>query len=126
MTETTPKPISLFKAICMRVLDDWLFIQYPAVFRVYSPIPLAIGTGKELLNQLPNTITKTEFKAAMTWYCGRENYLQAILKGTQRINLQGGDRELGEFKQTTRKSHRILGFKSLLCSHQMILFEPVM
>jgi len=35
-------------------------------------------------------------------------------------------RTLGEFKQTTRKSHRILGFKSLLCSHQMILFEPVM
>ena len=89
MTETIPKPISPFKATCMRVLDDWLFIQYPTVFRIKNPLPLALGTGKELLNQMPETLTKAEFKAVMTWYCGREPYLQAILKGTQRINLQG-------------------------------------
>ena len=32
----------------------------------------------------------------------------------------------GKFKQTTRKSHRILSSVTLLCSHQIILFEPVM
>ena len=78
MTETIPKPISPFKATCMRVLDDWLFIQYPTVFRIKNPLPLALGTGKELLNQMPETLTKAEFKAVMTWYCGREPYLQAI------------------------------------------------
>ena len=102
MTETTPKPISPFKAICMRVLDDWLFIQYPTVFRIKNPLPLALGTGKELLNQMPETLTKAEFKAVMTWYCGREPYLQAILKGTQRINLQG--ELVGEISELDKSS----------------------
>lgn len=30
---------------------------------------------------------------------------------------------LGEFKQTTSKFHEILGFESLVCSHQIILFD---
>jgi hypothetical protein len=32
---------------------------------------------------------------------------------------------MGEFKQTTQKSHRILSSVTLLCSHQIILFEPI-
>ena len=56
MTETTPeeikpKTINPFRAICERVLDDWLFKVYPAVFLVHDPIPLALGTSKELIGQ---------------------------------------------------------------------------
>jgi sRNA-binding protein len=94
MTETTPeeikpKTITPFRAICERVLDEWLFKQYPAVFRVHNPIPLALGTSKELIAQLPESISRNDFKSAMSWYCGRKDYLKAILKNTQRINLQG-------------------------------------
>ncbi len=94
MTETTPeeikpKTINPFRAICERVLDDWLFKVYPAVFLVHDPIPLALGTSKELIGQLPESISKNDLKLAMSWYCGRTSYLQAILKNTQRINLQG-------------------------------------
>ena len=94
MTETIseeikPKVITPFRAICERVLDEWLFKQYPSVFRVHDPIPLALGTSKELLGQLPESISKNDFKSGMSWYCGRRGYLDAILKNTQRINLQG-------------------------------------
>jgi len=102
MTETIPNPTSPFKATCMRVLDDWLFIQYPTVFRIKNPLPLALGTGKELNKQLPDTITKNDFKAAMSWYCGRNQYLKAILKGTQRINLQG--ELVGEISELDKSS----------------------
>ena len=94
MTETIseeikPKVITPFRAICERVLDEWLFKQYPSTFRVHSPIPLALGTSKELTSQLPEGIGRNDFKSAMSWYCGRKDYLKAILKNTQRINLQG-------------------------------------
>jgi sRNA-binding protein len=94
MTETTleeikPKVITPFRAICERVLDGWLFKEYPSTFRVHDPIPLALGTSKELIGQLPESISKNDFKSGMAWYCGRRGYLDAILKNTQRINLKG-------------------------------------
>jgi sRNA-binding protein len=89
MTETTPKVITPFRAICERVLDEWLFKEYPSTFRVHDPIPLALGTSKELIGQLPESISKNDFKLAMSWYCGRTGYLKTILTNTQRINLQG-------------------------------------
>ena len=109
MTETTPeeikpKTITPFRAICERVLDEWLFKQYPSTFRVHSPIPLALGTSKELTSQLPEGIGKNDFKSAMSWYCGRKDYLKAILKNTQRINLQGElVGEVTEFDKTSAK-----------------------
>ena len=94
MTDTTaeeikPKTITPFRAICERVCEGWLFKAYPTVFRVQDPIPLALGTSKELLTQRPESISRNDFKSAMSWYCGRKDYLKAILKNTQRINLQG-------------------------------------
>jgi sRNA-binding protein len=72
-----------------RVFENWLYAMYPTVFRLKKPIPLAIGTGEELLKQLPDNVTVAEFKAAMSWYCRRTAYHKAILKHKQRINLQG-------------------------------------
>jgi sRNA-binding protein len=109
MTETTPEEISPkvitpFRAICERVMDEWLFKQYPSTFRVHNPIPLALGTSKELIAQLPESISKNDFKSAMSWYCGRKDYLKAILKNTQRINLQGElVGEVTEFDKTSAK-----------------------
>ena len=107
MTETTPeeikpKTITPFRAICERVLDEWLFKAYPSTFRVHNPIPLALGTSKELTSQLPEGISRNDFKSAMSWYCGRRDYLKAILKNTQRINLQGElVGEVTEFDKTS-------------------------
>jgi sRNA-binding protein len=62
---------------------------------------LALGTSKELIGQLPESISKNDFKLAMSWYCGRRSYLDAILKNTQRINLQGElVGEITEFDKT--------------------------
>jgi sRNA-binding protein len=72
-----------------RVFENWLYATYPTVFRLKKPIPLAIGTGEELLKQLPDNVTVAEFKAAMSWYCRRTAYHKGILKHKQRINLQG-------------------------------------
>jgi sRNA-binding protein len=107
MTETTPeeikpKTITPFRAICERVLDEWLFKQYPSTFRVHDPIPLALGTSKELIGQLPESISKNDFKLAMSWYCGRTLYLKATLKSTQRINLQS--ELVGEITELDKKS----------------------
>lgn len=100
--EIKPKVITPFRAICERVLDEWLFKQYPSTFRVHSPIPLALGTSKELMGQLPEGISRNDFKSAMSWYCGRRDYLKAFLTNTQRINLQGElVGEVTEFDKTS-------------------------
>ncbi|MDD5754316.1 MAG: ProQ/FINO family protein [Methylococcales bacterium] len=80
---------TLQESINQRVFENWLYRQYPNVFSLKTPIPLAIGTGEELMKQLPENITQAAFKAAMIWYCRRISYQKAILKHTQRINLQG-------------------------------------
>jgi sRNA-binding protein len=100
--EIKPKVITPFRVICERVLDEWLFKQYPSTFRVHSPIPLALGTSKELMGQLPEGISRNDFKSAMSWYCGRRDYLKAFLTNTQRINLQGElVGEVTEFDKTS-------------------------
>jgi sRNA-binding protein len=81
--------LSKFKTNCHRVMDTWLLKQYPSVFSYTAPIPLEIGIAKELLAQLPEDITASDFKHTISWYCGRTLYLQAVLKHSQRINLQG-------------------------------------
>lgn len=83
MTESTKKNTN------QRVFENWLYQKYPTVFSLKKPIPLAIGVGKELLKQLPDNVTPAEFKVAMNWYCLRMAYQKAILKHSQRINLQG-------------------------------------
>jgi sRNA-binding protein len=94
--------LSKFKINCHRVMDTWLLKQYPSVFSYTAPIPLAIGTAKELLTQLPDDITVSDFKHTMSWYCGRTLYLKATLENTQRINLQG--ELVGEITELDKKS----------------------
>ena len=56
-----------------KVFNDWLYKKYPAVFQE-KPIPLVIGISQELLQQLPDDITPSEFNIAMRWYCQRMTY----------------------------------------------------
>ncbi|MDD5754563.1 MAG: hypothetical protein PHN45_07420 [Methylococcales bacterium] len=49
---------TLQESINQRVFENWLYRQYPNVFSLKNPIPLAIGTGKELMKQLPENVTK--------------------------------------------------------------------
>jgi len=62
------------ESINQRVFENWLYQQYPNVFSFKNPIPLAIGTGEELMKQLPENVTPEAFKAAMIWYCRRTSY----------------------------------------------------
>lgn len=95
MTETPKETVN------QRVFENWLYQKYPAVFSFKKPIPLAIGIGELLLQQLPDNVTVAEFKAAMSWYCRRTAYHKAILKHTHRINLQGEFD--GEVKENDRR-----------------------
>ncbi len=95
MTESTKETVN------QRVFENWLYQKYPTVFRLKKPIPLAIGIGEELLRQLPDNVTVADFKAAMSWYCRRTAYHKAILKHSQRINLQG--ELVGEVKENDRR-----------------------
>jgi hypothetical protein len=53
--------------------------------------------------------------------------LATLIKSNTTIpaNISKTGTLMGEFKQTTQKSHRILSSVTLLCSHQIILFEPI-
>jgi sRNA-binding protein len=95
MTEISPLSVN------QRVFDNWLYQQYPTVFKLKHPIPLAIGIGEELLKQLPDNVKPADLKSAMAWYCHRTCYQKAMLKHTQRINLQG--ELVGEVKEQDKK-----------------------
>jgi sRNA-binding protein len=95
------KAVNPFQEKRKCVLDDWLCQQYPLVFNCANPIPLAIGTGEELMQQLPETVSRADFKLVMSWYCRRTKYQKAILEHSHRINLQG--ELVGEVRENDRK-----------------------
>ena len=91
MTETTKTDTREYKKDQRkRVLYDWLFIDYPSIFNAKNPTPLEERKVKKALHKfLPENVSKIDLKYALKWYSFRMNYLQAILKQTHRINLNG-------------------------------------
>ena len=83
-------PFEQRQEIRERVLDHWLIKDYPEVFNLNNPVPLAIGIYKALkANTLPDNVSKSDLKFTMSWYCSRTSYLRAIIGCKHRINLQG-------------------------------------
>jgi sRNA-binding protein len=73
-----------------RVLDDWLVKDYPQVFNLNNPVPLAIGISHVLEeNMLPENVSRADLKFIMGWYCSRTSYLRSMIGCKHRINLQG-------------------------------------
>lgn len=71
------------------VITQWLCVEYPNLFSVQNPKPLAKGIGGILQKQLPDSINVATFKIAMNNYCRRKRYLKAMIKGSHRYDLNG-------------------------------------
>ena len=71
------------------VITQWLCVEFPNLFDIKNPKPLAKGIGAMLQKQLPERINVTTFKMAMSNYCQKKRYLKAMIKGTHRYDLNG-------------------------------------
>jgi hypothetical protein len=83
----------------------------------------------ELLENLRTPTNKVCFLVALGYFKARRRFFYRKFMPADIefvANQLGVNLMRGEFKQTTQKFHRILGSVTLLCSHQMILFEPIM
>ena len=87
MTETT-KP-KTFNEKVDRVFFGWLCVDYPNLFNIKNPKPLAIGVGKVLQKNLPKHISITDYKAVISWYCQKKRYLRATIEQQYRYDLNG-------------------------------------
>ena len=88
MTESENKP-KTFQEKIDQVIFKWLYVEYPNIFNVRKPKPLATGLSKILEQQLPENITQAEFKLGISWYCQRKEYFKAIINQEHRYDLNG-------------------------------------
>lgn len=80
MTESEPK-LKTFQEKFDLVMTQWLCVEFPNLFDVKTPKPLAKGIGGMLKEQLPEGISVPTFKMVMSNYCQRKRYLKAMIKG---------------------------------------------
>ena len=86
MTETKAKT---FKDKLDQVIFNWLLIEYPNLFNLENPKPLATGIGKVLQAQLPEGMSVADFRVAIGWYCQRKEYFSAVINQQHRYDLNG-------------------------------------
>jgi len=71
------------------VVTDWLCVEYPNLFDIDNPKPLAIGIGKVLQKKLPKHIDRKDYGLIMAWYCKKKRYLRAVISQQYRYDLNG-------------------------------------
>ena len=71
------------------VVTDWLCVEYPNLFDIENPKPLAIGVGKVLQKKLPKHIDRKDYGLIMAWYCKKKRYLRAVISQQYRYDLNG-------------------------------------
>ncbi len=62
--------------------------KYPIVFNPKKPLPLALGISKEIVKDLPDCVPAS-LKLALTLWSKKAIYLQAVISGVNRHNLDG-------------------------------------
>jgi sRNA-binding protein len=78
-----------FKDKINLVVTDWLCVEYPNLFDIENPTPLAIGVGAVLQKKLPKHIDRKDYGLVMTWYCKKKRYLRAVIAQQYRYDLNG-------------------------------------
>ena len=62
--------------------------RFPAVFNLAAPLPLALGTGKQIADLMG--WQRHQLNPTMRWWCSRWKYYEAVLAdGSMRHTLQG-------------------------------------
>ena len=68
---------------------DFLCARYPRCFNVDNPQPLKIGIQHDIRDQLPLEISRNAIANALEWYSRRLEYLNTVIEGHVRIDLDG-------------------------------------
>ncbi len=80
------KPKGRFKQI--NEIIQQLEAQYPQIFNSEKPLPLAIGIQKQIRIMHPQ-FSSALLGASLFIWTGRKNYLEAVIAGKKRHNLDG-------------------------------------
>jgi sRNA-binding protein len=75
--------------------------RFPHAFSLKQRRPLKVGIHKDLLAALEDTIPRNELDGAMKYYVRGLSYLQSLVAGGQRIDLQGN--EAGEISEADKQ-----------------------
>lgn len=67
----------------------WLLQQYPTVFNVFTPKPLAIGAGKEIMSGRPDEISRMTMAHTLARWTQQPAYINAVASGDFRYWLDG-------------------------------------
>ena len=78
-----------FKDKINYVVTDWLCVEYPNLFDIENPKPLAIGVGTVLQKKLPKHIDRKDYGLVIAWYCKKKRYLRAVISQQYRYDLNG-------------------------------------
>jgi hypothetical protein len=78
-----------------REVINWLCTTFPSAFNFSSPLPLKLHITKDLYVHLPTdgSISKVKLRAAIQYYTHSASYLNALMKASHRVDLNGHEVE---------------------------------
>jgi sRNA-binding protein len=91
----TPPPTTVADA------RRWLTSTYPSLFVAHLPLPFAVGFFDEVLETLPETISRRSVRRAMQAWCNRPSYHKAVAIGAHRYGLDC--KPAGEISEKARE-----------------------
>jgi ProP effector len=89
-----------------REIQQHLNTTLPGIFERHAPKPLALGTTRSLIEQVPD-IPPWELRAFIRFWCSRRRYLEAVARGGARFDLDG--KAAGEVSEP----HQVYAFRQL-------------
>ena len=84
--EPAPPSKNMLAKVRLKQTKAWMAARWPAAFN--APLrPLAIGVGSEIIADPSGSFTVQERRWALAAWCGRPDYLRALVEGRVRVNL---------------------------------------
>jgi sRNA-binding protein len=73
----------------IKAVQAWMQETWPALFNLEAPKPLKRHIEQEIINQASDRFSNLQVRRAIRAYTTRKAYLEAVLKGDGRYDLQG-------------------------------------
>jgi hypothetical protein len=95
----------------IRVVQTWLQETWPRTFNLKDPKPLKRHIIVDIMNQAGDRFSKLQIRYAIRAYTNRRAYLEAVLKGEGRYDLEGSKVE-GITTSEQEYSQKVLDLKA--------------
>ena len=91
-----------------KIYEEWVYKTFPKCFDG-SFRPLSLGIFQELVEQLPEELSKRQLRRFIHWYTNQIVYTEAFFHNDFRVNLDGSDATEIDSNEKEQAQIRLIG-----------------